>query len=597
MLFTSVVMTFMITGTLLGQQDSSAIYLRVNQIGYLPEDSKIAIAFAHRSLEGESFELVNPETGEETWGPRSIGPSVGAFGQFQFHHTLDFSGVRNADWVSVRISGTSFQSIPFKIAPDAYQGVPDKLLYYMRHNRCGYNPVLDAVCHSHDGRTAYGPMPDGTYVDARGGWHDAGDQLRYLLTSSYAVGCMLLSYLEHPDAFSDQVNALGQPGANGRADILDEARWGLDWMLRMHPEPDQLFHQVADDRDHIGWRLPQHDTSDYGWGPGLYRVVYYASGEPQGLGEYQNTSTGVANLAGRYAAAMSLAAQIWETECQDSGFAETCLEAGMEVYAMGKAQPGCQEGTPCRAPYRYEESTWADDMEWGAAELFRCTGDSSYLHDAMQFADLIGTTSWMGADTAGHYELFPFVNIGHYALYSLVDAEFQDKLAGYYRTNIEAVLDRADNPYEMGVPFIWCSSNLVTAMVNHCLLYERMTGDRTYHSFMIANRDWLLGRNPWGISHFVGVPEHGNTPLYPHDPIAHLADMEITGGLIDGPVYGSIFNQLKGLVLERPDTYAPFQSERVVYHDDRGDYSTNEPIMDGTANATLFMSGMTRPRR
>jgi hypothetical protein len=125
-------------------------------------------------------------------------------------------------------------------------------------------------------------------------------------------------------------------------------------MLKMHPAPDQLFHQVGDDRDHTGWELPQEDISDYGWGPGSYRVTYYANGKPQGLGKYQNTSTGIANLAGRYAAAMAMAAQIWQNDLRDKNFAERCLQAAREVYAMGKKQPGCQEGTPCRAPYRYK---------------------------------------------------------------------------------------------------------------------------------------------------------------------------------------------------------------------------------------------------
>jgi len=97
-------------------------------------------------------------------------------------------------------------------------------------------------------------------------------------------------------------------------DILDEARWGLEWMLKLHPAPDQLYHQVADDRDHWGWRLPQDERADYGWGKGGPRVAYYADGKPQGLGQFASESTGVANLAGRYAAAMALAFQIWKDD-------------------------------------------------------------------------------------------------------------------------------------------------------------------------------------------------------------------------------------------------------------------------------------------
>ena len=74
-------------------------------------------------------------------------------------------------------------------------------------------------------------------------------------------------------AFPDAVDELGRPGANGRVDVLDEAHWGLEWMLRLHPRPDEPYHQVADDRDHIGWKLPHQDTTEYGWGAGSYRVA------------------------------------------------------------------------------------------------------------------------------------------------------------------------------------------------------------------------------------------------------------------------------------------------------------------------------------
>jgi len=64
----------------------------------------------------------------------------------------------------------------------------------MREQRCGSNPWLEAVCHPFDGRTAYGPLTNGTYLDARGGWHDAADLLKYLLTSGNATAQMLLAF-------------------------------------------------------------------------------------------------------------------------------------------------------------------------------------------------------------------------------------------------------------------------------------------------------------------------------------------------------------------------------------------------------------------
>jgi peptidoglycan/xylan/chitin deacetylase (PgdA/CDA1 family) len=80
-----------------------------------------------------------------------------------------------------------------------------------------------------------------------------------------------------------------------------------------------------------------------------------------------------------------------------------------------------------------------------------------------------------------------------------------------------------------------------------------------------------------------GLPSWGDTPVDPHSAFTHLKNYPIDGGLIDGPVYGSIYKGLIGIKLYQPDEYAAFQSDLAVYHDDYGDYSTNEPTMDGTA--------------
>ena len=75
-----------------------------------------------------------------------------------------------------------------------------------------------------------------------------------------------------------------------------------------------------------------------------------------------------------------------------------------------------------------------------------------------------------------------------------------------------------------------------------------------------------------------------------HTSIYGLTGKEVAGGLVDGPVYGSIYRSLLGLVLNDEDEFAGLQNPFVVYHDDMGDYSTNEPTMDGTAGAILMMA-------
>ncbi len=95
---------------------------------------------------------------------------------------------------------------------------------------------------------------------------------------------------------------------------------------------------------------------------------------------------------------------------------------------------------------------------------------------------------------------------------------------------------------------------------------------------------------PGGRAWSMDYPQGGDTPVDPHSAFTHLKNYPIDGGLVDGPVYGSIYNNLIGIHLSHPDEYAPFQSGLAVYHDDYGDYSTNEPTMDGTASLVYLLA-------
>jgi endoglucanase len=582
-----------------GRQAEARPHLRVNQLGYRTGDAKVALAFSSGALPGR-FSVVGVEDRRVVF-EGEVRRVADGWGRFAVHAELDFTGLRRAGRYLLRLGGA--ESASFEVGAAVYAGLPDVLLEFMRQQRCGYNPFLDAVCHPFDGRTAYGPEAPGAYLDATGGWHDAGDQLKYLLTSGNATAQMLLAYVlassprgraaRARSVFRDEFDGRGLTGANGTPDVLDEARWGLEWMLKLHPARESLYHQVADDRDHIGWRLPQNETADYGWGKGSYRVVYFADGAPQGLKQFKSRSDGVANLAGRYAAAMALGYQVWKDDPRERGFAQKLLRAGVEVYELGKAKEGVQQGNSYGAPYRYEETTWADDMEWGAAELYRATGERRYLSDAEGYARAAAAESWMGKEQAGHYQFYPFMNVGHFRLYDVASRRLRGELAAYYREGIERCVGAGTkNPYGVGVPFIWCSNNLVVALATQCLLYERMTGDRRYRRFAAAQGDWLLGRNPWGFSMFTGVPAAGVSPQDPHIFANPLLKRQVRGGLVDGPVYRRIFQSLKGVGITEPDPLAPFQDELAVYHDDIKDYSTNEPTMDGTASAILLWALM-----
>ncbi len=586
----NIILSFFPLGMVQPAGGDTELYIRVNQLGYLPDESKVAIVFSHSAVK-EKFLLISKNEGSAITTIRPKLSKSEGWGTFKYFYDIDFSHVSIDGDYYLQGERTKSTSSVFRISIDVYKHQSEYLLEFMRQQRCGYNPFLDMVCHKRDGRSMYGPMPDSTFVDVCGGWHDAGDQLKYLITGSYATGHMLMAYDLYPNRFDDRVNAMGQPYPNGIPDVLDEAKWGLEWILKLHPTPDQLIHQVADDRDHIGWKMPDNDKSDYGWGPNSYRVAYFATGKPQGLREYKSEATGMANIAGRSAAAMALASRIWKNHLNDTIFAKKCLNAAKTLYQLGKRYEGFQQGNSYGAPYRYTEQTWADDMEWGAAELFKATGENPYLENAIRYARIANTVSWMNLDSAAHYQYYPFINLGHFALYDLVEKDFQDTLASYYKNGIAYTFQKSkSNPYGVGIPFIWCSNNLMTSLITQIILYEKMTSDTRYTQFMIDQRDWLLGRNPWGTSMFTGIPSGGEYPVDVHTSIWALKKLEVPGGLVDGPIYLTIFNSLKGLTLYNPDEFSDVQNKYVVYHDDIGDYSTNEPTMDGTAGSMIMMT-------
>lgn len=561
-------------------------WIRINQLGYLPESVKVAVLCSKQDISPRQFELYNAGTGDVVWQSDKILP-YGNYGPFKTTFRLNFSKFEKEGSYYIKVSNT--RSPTFKIESNVYKGAADFLLKYIREQQCGYNPVLQDSCHTHDGFIIYYPPHDSTNINVVGGWHDAADYLRYVTTSATAVFQMLFAYQQNPASFGDHFQANGNPGPNGIPDILDEAKWGLDWLVKMNPKKDVMFSQVADDRDHTEFSLPDKDTVHYGIG--LERPVYHCTGKPQGLFKYKNQSTGIASIAGKFASAFALGSQILRKYYPK--FAKKIKQKAIDAFEYGMQNPGVCQTAPYAAPYYYQEQDWVDDMELAAVQLYDITGKKKYLQEAVSFGKQEPVKPWMGADTARHYEWYPFINLGHYYLSTITNKTISNQFIKYLKEGIDRVYQRAKaNPFLIGIPFIWCSNNLVSAMVTQSHLYYELTKDPTYLSMEAALRDWLFGRNPWGTSMITNYPENGVSPKDPQSAFWVLGHIQIPGGLVDGPVSASIYRNLKGITLTKPDAFQQFQSHIAVYHDDWGDYSTNEPTLDGTASLIYYLSAL-----
>ena len=575
-------------------QTFAGSWVRINQIGYLPEATKVAVFMSNEAVQVNGFELVDAFAGEAVWRSDAVRP-MGALGQMKTTCRLDFSALKTdgAYYIKVLSSGGETRSEIFPINPKVYDGAADFVLNYMRQQRCGWNPFFKDSCHRKDGIIVGHPDPkkDSTFLDVTGGWHDASDCLQYTTTSANAIYQMMFAYQSNPEAFSDNHLADGTPGRNGIPDIVDEIYWGLKWLDKMNPEPGEMYNQIADDRDHVGMRVPSDDQADYGWGKGECRPVWFCSGEPQQRGKRgdKNKTTGVASTAGKFASDFALGAEILKPFYPE--FAEKIGAKAQAAYDAGVAKPGVCQTASVVSPYIYEEDNWVDDMELAAYEMFRRTGDKKYRTEAIEYARREPVTPWMGADSARHYQWYPFMNMGHYRIARNFGGKVSAEFIRNIRSGIQRVYERGkDHPFMFGIPGIWCSNNLTSAMLTQCILYRELTGDTTYQEMEGALRDWLLGCNPWGVSMIVELPKGGIFPTQPHSFIINYKMGNTTGGLVDGPVYATIFGSLLGIRTDGGINYEEFQPGDLVYHDSTHDYSTNEPTMDGTASLTFPLS-------
>ncbi len=226
----------------------------VDQFGYLPALDKIAVIKNPKIGfdSGQSFTpsrkygVIDLNTGRVVftgqprfWQDGKVDP---VSGDSVWH--FDFSEVRVPGRYVVRDLENGVESYAFEISPTVYTPVLKTAFRTFYLQRAGFEKrapfvpqaFADRASHLGKGQDAqarlFNRMDDAsTERDLRGGWYDAGDYNKYTSwTANYVTG-LLGAYLENPAVWTDD---FGIPeSGNGTPDILDEVKWGLDWLERM----------------------------------------------------------------------------------------------------------------------------------------------------------------------------------------------------------------------------------------------------------------------------------------------------------------------------------------------------------------------------
>ena len=112
-------------------------------------------------------------------------------------------------------------------------------------------PSFHGACHLDDAR-----MPDGSYKDLVGGWHDAGDYNKYNGYTPESVYALAFAY-DHRRDFFNQFDR----DANGQADILEEAVWGAEFLEKcINPETLDMIATISSGYGY--WGKPEKETDN-----------------------------------------------------------------------------------------------------------------------------------------------------------------------------------------------------------------------------------------------------------------------------------------------------------------------------------------------
>ncbi len=533
----------LVSSCTLGLKAEPEIYMRFNQLGFNVDDLKTAIVLSNNNLEGRSISVINAQNRDKIFST-TINKNLGAYGKFPFTYSIDFSVIKNSGEYYLQYAQQ--KSYSFKISANVYNGLADSLLQFFRVQRCGYtDPFLHNVCHISDATSVIeGSRIETKAIDVTGGWHDAGDYVKFLNTTAFSTYMLLFSY------DFDSVKFGFDNNKNGTPDILEEAKIGLDWMLRCYYDKNKLITQVQDLRDHdVGWRMPEDDQL------GFDRPAFAGMGK---------------NLIGIFSATMALASRIWKDKLHYPEFSNKCLSTAENIYSIrNKTADVDSSGSG-----QYLDKNYEGKLALGAMELYMATYKSSYLNDAAVLADSADSDywwSWGNINSLAHYRL----------------AKFIPRFTGYIKNNLELFnRNKNNNLFGKGTDLSWGTNVTLLGITLQNILYKKLTYDTSYDSLAVLQRDFILGRNSWGIS-FISNAGKNSAKSF-HHQIAHLKG-RLPGGFAAGPAKKEFIEKMN-IVYDKPDRYSIFQTNEDYYRDDKADYVTNEPTITGNATA-IFVFG------
>ncbi|MDX9754622.1 MAG: glycoside hydrolase family 9 protein [bacterium] len=553
------------SGVALGQDDISPL-IHVNQLGYRTSMPKAAMA---DSAIVRPFSLIDAKTQKPVL-KKNLRLS-------QAHNPASGTSVWIADFSSVDVTGEFYLSIPgqgrshpFVIADTPYTLLAYKVLNSYYALRCGTElPMALAdrwerkACHLADAIISPPTEELIQSADRTGGWHEGGEHGKYTVSGAFSVGLLLLTHEMFPSFYPDQALKIPEAG-NGIPDILDEARWELEWLLKMQQESGAVAHKLT----------------------ALEPVINAVSAADESKRYQFGVSTNATAIS---AAVFAKASRFYSPF--DATFAMQCNEAAQRAWKFLETdglQPGFSnpEGVQTKT---YNDDDDSDERLWAAVELFLLTQDARFLRVVQALADrripFISSSGYWGnvmpMATAAILSCTPETIGKDLHKEALDDLDSLARLL-YQKT--------AQDGYRLSIQegeFIWGSNATVLENAIVLLLAAHFQNQADYKAAAQDQLHYILGRNPLSVCYVTGAGVLSpQKPLFP-DGLLGNAKAPVPGMVVAGPNQFLNDSVLKGIFTT---TTPPAR----IYHDSMESFSSNEVSINWNAALVYVLTALSQ---
>jgi endoglucanase len=534
----------------------------VNQVGYLAGRQKLV----YFNQPADSFYLLDKTSGKVQFKGEINTSKINDSATGMNVYYGDFSLFTKEGIYEIK-NDLDQISYPFEISSNPFIDVFKKSLKGFYFQRCGTKLLPDnagkyarPACHLNDG--VFEPSTGLTGSrSATGGWHDAGDFGKYVVSAGITVGTLLLGYEMFPDNFnSDDLNI--PESGNSIPDLLDEVKYELEWLLKMQDSDGGVFFKVTP-QHFAGFIMPESDSS-----------VRYI---------YQKSSA----ATGDFTALMSMAARIYSPF--DSSFAFECLEASKKSWQYLEANSSIIPAGGFHNPSgtgtgQYGDRNDSDERLWAAAELFITTGDSTYgnyISDHYQEFKLLNSTlTWPNVAPLAELDyLFSHQPKTDTAVKSKLENGLINYCSKLYAITKNDGFNVSLNLFE----YNWGSNGVVMNNAVMLIMGYELTGNKNFLNAALEQYNYILGCNGNNISYITGTGS--KCVMHPHHRTSAA----------DG-----IAEPVPGLLAGGPDRYltdkvlkSKFSSSTppaLCYSDTQESYASNEIAVNWNA-PLVFVAG------